>query len=54
MALLLTTVILHLLKYSLTSAYDLTIISTIYKHIELNKLFLLKLRVIRLTALLNS
>ena len=54
MPLLLTTIILHLLKYSLISAYNLTIILTIYKHIKLNKLFLLKLKVIKLIALLNS
>jgi hypothetical protein len=54
MLLLLTTMILHLLKYSLISAYNLTIILVIYKHIKLNKLFLLELRVIRLIALLNS
>jgi hypothetical protein len=49
-----TTVTLHLLKYNLISNYDLTIILVIYKHIELNKAFLLKLKVIRLIALLDS
>jgi hypothetical protein len=52
--LLLTIVILHLLKYNLISAYNSTIILAIYKHIKLNKPFLLKSKVIRLIALLDS
>jgi len=54
MPLLLTIVILHLLKYNLINAYNFIIILAIYKHIKLNKPFLLKLKVIRLIALLNS
>jgi hypothetical protein len=54
MPLSLTIVILHLPKYNLMSAYDSTIISAIYKHIKLSKPFLLKSKVIRLIALLNS
>jgi hypothetical protein len=54
MPLLLTIVILHLLKYNLISTYDFTIILAIYKYIKLNKPFLLKSKVIRLIALLDS
>jgi hypothetical protein len=50
----LTIVILHLPKYNLMSAYDSTIILAICKHIESNKPFLLKSKVIRLIALLDS
>jgi hypothetical protein len=49
-----TTVTLHLPKYNLISDYDSTIILAIYKYIELSKAFLLKLKVIRLIALLDS
>jgi hypothetical protein len=52
--LLSTIVTLHLPKYNLMSDYNSTIISAIYKHIELSKAFLLKLKVIRLIALLDS
>jgi hypothetical protein len=52
--LLLTIVILHLPKYNLISDYDLIIILAIYKHIKLSNPFLLKLKVMRLIALLNS
>jgi hypothetical protein len=54
MPLLLTIVTLHLPKYNLTSNYNSIIISAICKHIELSKAFLLKLKVIRLIALLDS
>ena len=54
MPLLSTTVILHLPKYNLISDYNSTIILTIYKYIKLSNAFLLKLKVIRLIALLNS
>jgi len=52
--LLLATVILHLPKYSLISSYDLVTALPISKHIKLNKPFLLKLKAIRLIALLDS
>jgi hypothetical protein len=52
--LLLTIMILHLPKYNLISAYDSIIILAIYKHIKSSKLFLLKSKVIRLIALLDS
>jgi hypothetical protein len=52
--LLSTTIISHLPKYSLISNYDLIIVLAIYKHIKLNKPSLIKLKVIRLIALLNS
>ena len=54
MPLLSTIVTLHLPKYNLTSDYDSIIISAICKHIKLSKAFLLKLKVIRLIALLDS
>jgi hypothetical protein len=54
MPLLSTIVTLLLPKYNLMSNYDSTIISAIYKHIKLSKAFLLKLKVIRLIALLDS
>jgi hypothetical protein len=54
MPLLLIIVILYLPKYNLISVYDFTIILAIYKHIKLNIPFLLKSKVIRLIALLNS
>jgi hypothetical protein len=53
MPLLSTTAILHLPRYSLISSYDLIIVLAICKHIKLNKP-LLKSKVMRLTALLNS
>jgi hypothetical protein len=54
MPLLLVTVILHLPKYSLISSYDLVTASPTSKHIELNKPFLLKLKAIKIIALLDS
>jgi len=54
MPLLLATMILHLPKYSLISSYNLVIALPISKHIKLNKPFLLKLKAIKLIALLNS
>jgi hypothetical protein len=54
MPLLSTTMTLHLPKYNLINNYNLTIILVIYKHIKLSKPYLLKLKVIRLIALLNS
>jgi len=54
MPLLLATMILYLLKYSLISSYDLVTALLINKHIKLNKPFLLKLKAIRLIALLDS
>src|SRR5438270_13876446 len=44
---------LHLLKYNLMSGCNSTIISTICKHIESNKPFLLRLKATKLIVLLD-